>query len=559
MTTIPRAYVDNFTRVINGISDDAQKKLAKALEGVVIDDIAAARNEIIAIMDTLLAPYTDNVAAVAATFYDGLRAYFGIDDGFMAESESMREPAATAGAVRAFMQTQVDGKPFETLENLLTERVDYECKRAANECIAYNAKNDPKRPKWARVPTGAETCEWCIMLASRGFAYLSEEAASHTHANCDCRVIPSWDKDNPAVQGYDPDLYYDMWKHPEKYKEAQLEQKEEIELVKISAEQFPDAFTSTKGKRQSFETFAETVNSVDGADPKIREIFSRTSDIASRTEALTDDAVFDAKYAAGKGSVNTTYTRVDSRVSKLTVNMPKMDNETAGGTVGVTCHELGHYIDVLMGKDGERWLSTEFNDFLRTDYTSLPASERRAAAAAHSESVRPKGRILEIMRQAEDRRSQAVEEVRTWYNGENDRLAREHTERLHDDSLSSAERDDLIKGYIKDRKALKKERDRRADVAGRQAMAGVEAVEDIYDALNSGYIQSSTVDGVKISYGHGPSYYRSNAKKVEEIWANYCQLSLTRPDLIDAIADDQPELIHAMDSMRDEILVRLNG
>lgn len=221
MTTIPRAYVDNFTRVINGISDDAQKKLAKALEGVVIDDIAAARNEIIAIMDTLLAPYTDNVAAVAATFYDGLRAYFGIDDGFIAESESMREPAATAGAVRAFMQTQVDGEPFGVLENLLTERVDYECKRAANECIAYNAKNDPKRPKWARVPTGAETCMWCIMLASRGFAYLSEEAASHTHANCDCRVIPSWDKDNPAVQGYDPDLYYDMWKNPEKYKEKQ--------------------------------------------------------------------------------------------------------------------------------------------------------------------------------------------------------------------------------------------------------------------------------------------------------------------------------------------------
>lgn len=237
MTTIPRAYVDNFTRVINGISDDAQKKLAKALEGVVIDDIAAARNEIIAIMDTLLAPYTDNVAAVAATFYDGLRAYFGIDDGFMAESESMREPAATAGAVRAFMQTQVDGKPFETLENLLTERVDYECKRAANECIAYNAKNDPKRPKWARVPTGAETCEWCIMLASRGFAYLSEEAASHTHANCDCRVIPSWDKDNPAVQGYDPELYYDMWKHPEKYKDASnIEQSAEAKELSISAD-----------------------------------------------------------------------------------------------------------------------------------------------------------------------------------------------------------------------------------------------------------------------------------------------------------------------------------
>ena len=557
---IPRKYIENYSNTLNVVSEQARRKLADALSQIdYTQDVATIRNAVIAVMQPACGASAQVAAQLAADFYDGLRVRFGVVDDFEAEPQSLRIPDATDGAVRAFAQDLVEEKPLGDFIGKCVDRIDYETRRAANECVAYNAKKDPKKPRWARVPAGAETCMWCIMLASRGFAYLSEESASHSHAHCDCRIVPSWDKKNPAVQGYDPALYYDMWKHPEKYKEAQLEQKEEIELVKISAEQFPDAFTSTKGKRQSFETFAETVNSVDGADPKIREIFSRTSDIASRTEALTDDAVFDAKYAAGKGSVNTTYTRADSRVSKLTVNMPKMDNETAGGTVGVTCHELGHYIDVLMGKDGERWLSTEFNDFLRTDYTSLPASERRAAAAAHSESVRPKGRILEIMRQAEDRRSQAVEEVRTWYNGENDRLAREHTERLHDDSLSSAERDDLIKGYIKDRKALKKERDRRADVAGRQAMAGVEAVEDIYDALNSGYIQSSTVDGVKISYGHGLSYYRSNAKKVEEIWANYCQLSLTRPDLIDAIADDQPELIHAMDSMRDEILVRLNG
>ena len=57
---------------------------------------------------------------------------------------------------------------------------------------------------------GSETCSFCIMLASRGFVYHSESTASHAHANCDCRITPSWDK-SPTAQGYDPDAYYDEW------------------------------------------------------------------------------------------------------------------------------------------------------------------------------------------------------------------------------------------------------------------------------------------------------------------------------------------------------------
>lgn len=221
MAAIPRAYIDNFTSVVNAVSADAQSRLAKALERVQIDDVAYARDEIIAIMDAVLGPYTDNVAAIAAAFYDGLREWYGVDDGFTADVVSNRDPAATYGAVRAFMETVVEGKPRAELHNLLMERADYEIKRASNECVAANCKRDPKKPKWARVPTGADTCQFCIMLASRGFTYQSDEVASHAHANCDCRIVPSWDKADPAVQGYDPDEYYDMYRNPEKYPQLQ--------------------------------------------------------------------------------------------------------------------------------------------------------------------------------------------------------------------------------------------------------------------------------------------------------------------------------------------------
>ena len=87
---------------------------------------------------------------------------------------------------------------------------------------------------WARVPTGAETCAWCLMLCSRGAAYrigktvgLSievrdffryeregsfdpKEHMHQWHDNCDCKVVPVFDLDD--WDGKDrADALYDMW------------------------------------------------------------------------------------------------------------------------------------------------------------------------------------------------------------------------------------------------------------------------------------------------------------------------------------------------------------
>lgn len=46
--------------------------------------------------------------------------------------------------------------------------------------------------RYARVPQGLETCDFCLMLASRGFVYLTAESAegwNHTHRGCDCIVV----------------------------------------------------------------------------------------------------------------------------------------------------------------------------------------------------------------------------------------------------------------------------------------------------------------------------------------------------------------------------------
>ena len=70
------------------------------------------------------------------------------------------------------------------------------------------SKHDPSKPRYARVPSGAKTCAFCAMLASRGFVYASEDKAGalgQYHKDCDCEIIPSWDRKNPKIEGYDPD------------------------------------------------------------------------------------------------------------------------------------------------------------------------------------------------------------------------------------------------------------------------------------------------------------------------------------------------------------------
>ena len=99
----------------------------------------------------------------------------------------------------------------QTFNDQVLQRIDYEMKRSANMSVVENGRRDPKRVRYARVPTGAETCDFCLMLASRGFVYQSESTAgaSHVHSSCDCRVVPGWD--GMEVEGYDPQAIYDRW------------------------------------------------------------------------------------------------------------------------------------------------------------------------------------------------------------------------------------------------------------------------------------------------------------------------------------------------------------
>lgn len=92
-----------------------------------------------------------------------------------------------------------------------------ECDRAYDWAMEDSqlALGDPG-VRYAHVPTSPKPCELCCAIAANGFMYKKPPRASHRGCKC---VIASGIA-GTQVEGYDPDLYYEMWKHPERFEAA---------------------------------------------------------------------------------------------------------------------------------------------------------------------------------------------------------------------------------------------------------------------------------------------------------------------------------------------------
>lgn len=90
--------------------------------------------------------------------------------------------------------------------------------RSLNETIIANVDRDKdKGVRFARVPTGFETCTFCLMLASRGAVYHTRKTAGefkHFHRRCDCKIVPGFvdDPDAELVEGVRPEELYELYK-----------------------------------------------------------------------------------------------------------------------------------------------------------------------------------------------------------------------------------------------------------------------------------------------------------------------------------------------------------
>lgn len=194
---------------------DIRRLALRELQGwwVTLDTthLGSVRAEMEAFLPALVREYGDVAMTVAADFYDEQRAQSKARGMFTAAVPPPLPDAQITASGRWGIGPLFGDSPDEQAAlsrlGLVVDRLALQYGRSV---IHRSAMLDPARARVARVPSGAETCAFCLMLASRGPVYHSGQSAGRDrkyHAECDCQPVPVWDGD-ALPEGYAPDDLY---------------------------------------------------------------------------------------------------------------------------------------------------------------------------------------------------------------------------------------------------------------------------------------------------------------------------------------------------------------
>lgn len=223
-----------------------------------LSSVSAIRDYAILGLEQTLGVFGDQAAAYSANVYDALMSEYALDlePGKSYGMDYNKEQLTSS--VRYHAQKLVNGDLNGFLQNIGQKAFDL-TRNTANQTMIKNAKRDYKKGvRWARVPSGLETCGFCVMLASRGFVYYTKESAGYNvlglnrfHSFCDCRVFPG--TEDTEIEGYDPEHLYDVYLNARKTIYNDTRRKWESA---ISSNQTIDSFSQwlTKATVKEIET-----------------------------------------------------------------------------------------------------------------------------------------------------------------------------------------------------------------------------------------------------------------------------------------------------------------
>lgn len=203
--------VREFKSAQNGIVFLARADLVTFWATLNLDNAVATSAALQIFIPELINQYGDVAATVAANFYDDARASSKVRRAYRAVlSDPIPKEAIQANTRWSVGQLFGKADPIQAIDNLKLV-TDKAVKASGRNTIELNAERDPVQARFARVPTGAQTCKFCLMLASRGAIYLSQKSADDSyHGDCDCQAVPIWD-DSDLPEGYNPDALYEQY------------------------------------------------------------------------------------------------------------------------------------------------------------------------------------------------------------------------------------------------------------------------------------------------------------------------------------------------------------
>lgn len=159
-----------------------------------------------------------SAASLGVEEYNKYRLQQTGDASFQAMPELQYNPDITEDIVKGNIIEACSKRDIGFLSEKLGKNIDASVMHAYSGTHYQNAQRDPLKPRYARIPTSPTPCKFCLMLASRGFVYISKETAGDRnkyHPFCRCQAVPQFDKTGKSinVEGYNPDSLYEKYKN----------------------------------------------------------------------------------------------------------------------------------------------------------------------------------------------------------------------------------------------------------------------------------------------------------------------------------------------------------
>ena len=203
-----------FEQANNGIADLVERDLLEFVGKLNFSRPDLVQAALFEFVPVLCAEYGDIAATVAADWFEELRAAEGVAGSFRAPLA----PPVPLEQVNARLgyATRASGPLWTGASDVLTAFLGMMANEYAlqpgRDTVMQAAHAD--NAAYARVPEPG-ACDFCLMLASRGFIYTKATVGDTNkfHGKCRCNAIPVWDETRARVEyGYDPDALYDQYR-----------------------------------------------------------------------------------------------------------------------------------------------------------------------------------------------------------------------------------------------------------------------------------------------------------------------------------------------------------
>ena len=300
--------------------------------------------------------------------------------------------------------------------------------------------------------------------------------------------------------------------------------------VELQLSDFPEAFTKgAEGKNT--QKLIDYVNGIKGADPNALKLYSCMGKLENFS---ANDIPF--KISHGKShAVSYSYSTATHQLREVKINYPKLTGDNFAGQVNTTLHEQMHLLDMLGRKDVKK-----YNGWFSSQQQPLIDAFRSSTDSISDE-------IAELFK----KHNAEHEAIRDGLEKKYKKLIADAREKYLPNGKASWEDFAAYKQYEKEVKKLRTAMEAERDYESRNIMGGgICNLQDIYDALSKGTYRANGT----VAYGHGQRYYATEGNRIKETIANYASLSVTRPDLIDMLRKDKPELCAELDNLILELI-----